>query len=263
MQAAAGWKMRIGCVMQTLSPSAAATSARISDCVSPRNASPTHPAYARSRARMNRARPCKLRAMPRKLFVTTALPYANGPFHIGHIMEYIQADIWVRFQRMVGQRGAFPGRGRRAWRAHHAQGGRRRHHAGAARGAHRGGPAEVPQWLSHRVRPLALDALAREHRAVAGRVPPAEGSRAHLREARRAVLRPREEDVSRGPVHQGRVPELPREGSVRRCVRGAAASSTRPRTSSILTRRSRARSRSCGRPTTTSCASRIRTPSSS
>jgi methionyl-tRNA synthetase len=38
--------------------------------------------------------------MPRKFFVTTALPYANGPFHIGHIMEYIQADIWVRFQRM-------------------------------------------------------------------------------------------------------------------------------------------------------------------
>src|SRR5512143_2962965 len=38
----------------------------------------------------------------RRLFVTTALPYANGPFHIGHIMEYIQADIWVRFQRMQG-----------------------------------------------------------------------------------------------------------------------------------------------------------------
>jgi methionyl-tRNA synthetase len=38
----------------------------------------------------------------RTLFVTTALPYANGPFHIGHIMEYIQADIWVRFQRMRG-----------------------------------------------------------------------------------------------------------------------------------------------------------------
>ena len=40
--------------------------------------------------------------MPRKLFVTTALPYANGPFHIGHIMEYIQADTWVRFQRLQG-----------------------------------------------------------------------------------------------------------------------------------------------------------------
>jgi methionyl-tRNA synthetase len=39
---------------------------------------------------------------PRKLFVTTALPYANGNFHIGHIMEYIQADIWVRYQRMQG-----------------------------------------------------------------------------------------------------------------------------------------------------------------
>ncbi len=38
----------------------------------------------------------------RTLFVTTALPYANGPFHIGHIMEGIQADIWVRFQRMQG-----------------------------------------------------------------------------------------------------------------------------------------------------------------
>ena len=38
----------------------------------------------------------------RKLFITTALPYANGAFHIGHIMEYIQADIWVRFQRMQG-----------------------------------------------------------------------------------------------------------------------------------------------------------------
>src|ERR1700734_1502461 len=47
--------------------------------------------------------------MARKLFVTTALPYANGPFHIGHIMEYIQADIWVRFQRMQGNEVLFVG----------------------------------------------------------------------------------------------------------------------------------------------------------
>ena len=40
--------------------------------------------------------------MTRKIFVTTALPYANANFHIGHIMEYTQADIWVRFQRMQG-----------------------------------------------------------------------------------------------------------------------------------------------------------------
>ena len=45
----------------------------------------------------------------RKLFVTTALPYANGNFHIGHIMEYIQADIWVRFQRMQGHAVDFVG----------------------------------------------------------------------------------------------------------------------------------------------------------
>ena len=46
---------------------------------------------------------------PRKIFVTTALPYANGNFHIGHIMEYIQADIWVRYQRMQGHAVNFVG----------------------------------------------------------------------------------------------------------------------------------------------------------
>ncbi|WP_183967891.1 methionine--tRNA ligase [Quisquiliibacterium transsilvanicum] len=45
----------------------------------------------------------------RRLFVTTALPYANGSFHIGHIMEYIQADVWVRFQRMRGHEVHFVG----------------------------------------------------------------------------------------------------------------------------------------------------------
>ena len=44
----------------------------------------------------------------RQLFVTTALPYANGNFHIGHIMEYIQADIWVRFQRMQVNKDGSP-----------------------------------------------------------------------------------------------------------------------------------------------------------
>src|SRR5262245_2374035 len=40
--------------------------------------------------------------MPRQILVTSALPYANGPIHIGHLVEYIQTDIWVRFQRLVG-----------------------------------------------------------------------------------------------------------------------------------------------------------------
>ncbi len=42
--------------------------------------------------------------MPRKIIVTSALPYANGPIHIGHLVEYIQTDIWVRFQKMNGNK---------------------------------------------------------------------------------------------------------------------------------------------------------------
>ncbi len=43
----------------------------------------------------------------RKLLVTAALPYANGPIHIGHLVEYIQTDIWVRFQKLRGHRCLF------------------------------------------------------------------------------------------------------------------------------------------------------------
>lgn len=42
--------------------------------------------------------------MPRMIVVTSALPYANGPIHIGHLVEYLQTDIWVRFQKMCGNR---------------------------------------------------------------------------------------------------------------------------------------------------------------
>lgn len=41
-------------------------------------------------------------ASPRKILVTSALPYANGPIHLGHLVEYIQTDIWSRFQRLRG-----------------------------------------------------------------------------------------------------------------------------------------------------------------
>ncbi|HUU18304.1 MAG TPA: methionine--tRNA ligase [Sedimentisphaerales bacterium] len=40
--------------------------------------------------------------MPRKIVVTYALPYANGPIHIGHLVGYLQTDIWVRFQKACG-----------------------------------------------------------------------------------------------------------------------------------------------------------------
>ena len=42
--------------------------------------------------------------MSRKIVVTSALPYANGPIHIGHLVEYLQTDIWVRFQKVVGNK---------------------------------------------------------------------------------------------------------------------------------------------------------------
>jgi methionyl-tRNA synthetase len=45
--------------------------------------------------------------MARKIFVTTALPYANGPLHVGHLMDHMQADIWVRFQRLQGHKVNF------------------------------------------------------------------------------------------------------------------------------------------------------------
>ncbi len=45
--------------------------------------------------------------MLRKILVTAALPYANGPIHLGHLVEYIQTDIWVRFQKLRGHRTVF------------------------------------------------------------------------------------------------------------------------------------------------------------
>ena len=39
---------------------------------------------------------------PRKILVTSALPYVNGHPHMGHMVEYIQTDIWVRFQKLMG-----------------------------------------------------------------------------------------------------------------------------------------------------------------
>src|ERR1700761_7023621 len=50
----------------------------------------------------NRCRP-----MSRRLLVTNALPYANGPLHLGHLLGYIQADVWVRAQRMQGNEAIY------------------------------------------------------------------------------------------------------------------------------------------------------------
>ena len=39
----------------------------------------------------------------RRILATSALPYANGPIHIGHLVEYIQTDIWVRYHKLLGR----------------------------------------------------------------------------------------------------------------------------------------------------------------
>ncbi len=157
----------------------------------------------------------------RRLFVTTALPYANGPFHIGHIMEYIQADIWVRLQRMQGHEVHFvcadDTHGAAIMLKADAEG----LDAGDARREDRRDAAEGPRRIPHQLRSLGLDRLAGEHRAVAGHLSPAarSGSLADHDEVGRAVLRPREADVPSGSLHQGRMPEVRDEGPVRRRLR--------------------------------------------
>jgi methionyl-tRNA synthetase len=58
------------------------------------------PGAASSRTRAHR--PGAAMNTPRRMLVTSALPYANGPIHLGHLVEYIQTDIWVRFQKLRG-----------------------------------------------------------------------------------------------------------------------------------------------------------------
>ena len=153
--------------------------------------------------------------MTRKIFITTALPYANGPFHIGHIMEYIQADIWVRFQRMLGNEVHFV----------------------CADDAH-GAPimlkAEAegitPQELVARIaagRPQYLQGfhISFDHWHSTDspeNVALSQDIYARLKQAGLVYVKPVEQFYDpvkgmflAGPLHQGRVSELPLEGSVR------------------------------------------------
>src|SRR5471030_3381873 len=55
----------------------------------------------------NRKQALTMAQVAKKILVTCALPYANGSIHLGHMLEHIQADIWVRFQRMRGNQVYF------------------------------------------------------------------------------------------------------------------------------------------------------------
>ena len=157
--------------------------------------------------------------MPRKLFVTTALPYANAPFHIGHMMEYIQADIWVRFQRMRGHEVHFVC-------ADDAHG------APIMIAAEKAG--KTPQAFVAEIaagRQAYLDGFhisfdnwsstdSPENHELAQDIYRQLRRRADRGQDDRAVLRPGEVDVPARPLHQGRVPGLRRQGPVRRQLRG-------------------------------------------
>ena len=179
----------------------------------------------------------------RTLFVTTALPYANGPFHIGHIMEYIQADIWVRFQRMQGHGRPLRLRRRHARRRDHAQ---RRSGGNCAEGTRRqdlGDATEAAQGLSSELRSLGQHRLADQFRAVAGHLSQAQRRRTDLHQVGRAVLRPGQSKCScRTATSRANARSAAPRTSTATPAR-TAARSMRPPTSSIHTRRSRARRR--------------------
>ena len=99
--------------------------------------------------------------MRRKLLVTSALPYANGSIHLGHLVEYIQTDIWVRFQKMRGHECHYVCADDTHGTADHAARGEGRHHA---RGADRARLARAHprlRRLSRRLRQLLHHPLAR------------------------------------------------------------------------------------------------------
>ena len=165
----------------------------------------------------------------RKLFVTTALPYANGKFHIGHIMEYIQADIWVRHQRMQRHMVHFVG----ADDAHGAP------IMIAAEKAGKTPQAFVAEIAAGRKQYLdgfhirfdnwhSTDSPG-EHGTGAGIYRDLKANGLIADAHHRAVLRPGQGHVPARPLHQGRVPRTatPRT-STATTARSAAASTRRP-----------------------------------
>ena len=168
--------------------------------------------------------------MSRKLFVTTALPYANGNFHIGHIMEYIQADIWVRLQRMLGHEVNFVGADDT-------------HGAPIMIAAEKAG--KTPQQFVADIaagRKPYLDGFhigfdnwhstdAPENHELAQQIyRDLKAAGLIASKSDRAVLRPGEVHVPAGPLHQGRVPASAAPRTSTATTARSAAPSTRPPT---------------------------------
>ncbi len=157
--------------------------------------------------------------MKRNLFVTTALPYANGRPHIGHIMEYIQADIWVRFQKMRGNDVHFvcaeDAHGVPSMIAAEKAGKTPREFIDEMRAARQqyldGFNIAFDHWHTTDS-PENVELSQSIYRTLK-----ANGLIAHAHD--RAVLRSAERHVPARPLHQGHVPGVRCERSVRRQLR--------------------------------------------
>jgi methionyl-tRNA synthetase len=156
----------------------------------------------------------------RQILVTSALPYANGPIHLGHLVEYIQTDIWVRFQRMRGHHCIYvcadDAHGTPIMLKARAEGIEPEELIERIGHEHRADFARLPRGL----RQLPQQPLAGE--------PPLRGTHLHAPARRRPHrpahhppgLRPGSRHVPADRFIKGDLPALRRGGPVRRLLRG-------------------------------------------
>ncbi len=155
----------------------------------------------------------------RTMLVTSALPYANGAPHLGHMVEYVQTDIWVRFQRLRGHDCLYVC----ASDAHGTPIMLKARQEGITpealieRVARRAAPRL--RRVRHLLRQLPHHALGREPRAHARDLPAARGQRPHPARDDPAGVRRAGEDVPARPVRARHVPEVRCPGPVRRQLR--------------------------------------------
>ena len=190
--------------------------------------------------------------MPRNALVTNALPYANGPLHLGHLVGYIQADIWVRARRMAGGTVHFVCADDT-------------HGTPIMLAAEKAGvtpEAFIANIQASHERDFADFGVAFDHydstnsprnRALTEAIYAALDAGGHIgHRSRAAVLRPGQGHVPARPLHQGHLPELRHAGPVRRQLRTLRRDLRADRTEGTALGACPARPRNCAIPSTSS-----------
>lgn len=154
----------------------------------------------------------------RPILVTSALPYANGHIHIGHLVEYLQTDRGCG-RGDPGHRAVYLCRRRHPRLGHHAARSSREAHRGRGHRRDQRGPPAGLRRLPDHLRPLRQHALGREPRVRRGNLARVPRGRPRDEEARHAVLRSGGEDVPRRPLREGQLPRLQVARPVRRQLR--------------------------------------------